>query len=503
MALTGGLMTGDNAAQQGLGWAANTMQNAQQYNYPSYVSSANQSPTQMAYADYSANAPMAQVTAPDYSLTANKSGWQSWNPQQANTYAKADPNSQAAGYNWQDTALNSGQNVNSQNAQTAGYGFNNYGVAAPQYQGLMGGDYNALQTALTTPGQIAAQNAYNTGSANLNNTMSGRGLYGSSIMANSANEGINREYMNAQATNAANAAAQRYGLQQTDLQNASAQEMAGWQSGMNQSLAGNSANLDYAKLQTGVNQQNTANNLAAQQTNQSNNMQYQQLLSQQGLAKNAAGLSQAQLQTGVNQQNTANALNQAQSLNALQSGDTQALNSLTASQNTAQNAYGKDMYGLDISREQDQNAAARASAQMMATQNANTYAAGSADATRQTTYNQNAQQYALQQAEQQRQWQNQYGSVNGGNSYDQNQYQMASNLYGNQQTEAQINQALALANQGAPLSTAASNYQLQQQNMAQQKAAADQAINAQNTSGLLGAAGTAIGGGLLAYNMLK
>lgn len=86
------------------------------------------------------------------------------------------------------------------------------------YQGLKGGDYDALQQALTTPGQIAADNAYDRGSRDLGSVMGGRGMYGSSVMGQQANEGLNREYMNAQATNSANAAAQRYGLQQNDLQ---------------------------------------------------------------------------------------------------------------------------------------------------------------------------------------------------------------------------------------------------------------------------------------------
>ena len=86
------------------------------------------------------------------------------------------------------------------------------------YKGLMAGDYDKLQQALTEPGKIAAEEAYKTGLNDLKGFMGNNGMYGSSVMANQANQGINKQYMNANAINAANAAAQRYGLQQNDLQ---------------------------------------------------------------------------------------------------------------------------------------------------------------------------------------------------------------------------------------------------------------------------------------------
>lgn len=154
---------GENAAASGLGYAVAALQGQnKQYNYPSFVPSQTASPSQQSYFNYTPNAPMTKVQAPNYQLSAGN---------------------------------------------------------APQYKGLMGGDYDALQQSLQKPGEISAQNAYNTGNRNLNNAMGGRGLYGSSIMAQQANEGLNREYMNALAANAANAAAQRYGMQATDLQN--------------------------------------------------------------------------------------------------------------------------------------------------------------------------------------------------------------------------------------------------------------------------------------------
>lgn len=130
--------------------------------YTPYTSSAANAPVNTQMYDYTANAPLQQIAAPNYKMTAGN---------------------------------------------------------APSYQGLMGGDYNALQTALTQPGQQQATNAYNAGTQSLNNTMSGRGLYGSSIMQQQQTQGLDREYMNALASNASNAAAQRYGMQQTDLNN--------------------------------------------------------------------------------------------------------------------------------------------------------------------------------------------------------------------------------------------------------------------------------------------
>jgi len=88
-------------------------------------------------------------------------------------------------------------------------------VTAPDYKnGLFGGDYDALQSALTTPGANAATTAYNQGTANLTNVMGGRGLYGSSIMQNQQTNALDSTYQRAMADNAANAAATRYAMQQ-------------------------------------------------------------------------------------------------------------------------------------------------------------------------------------------------------------------------------------------------------------------------------------------------
>jgi hypothetical protein len=601
MALTGGLLTGEDATKQGLGWASNVMQNAPENPYPGYVSGAGQSPSQLAYSKYTPNAPMAQITAPNYELSAQKQNWNQWTPQQGNQYQTIDPNAQTANFNWNNTSLTGqnvtnpysayGGNVAAQSAQInpswgdTGLGMQNvanpysaYGGAdqsyqklsnTPAYAGLLGGDYDALQRALTTPGELAAKTAYDQGQTNLANTMGGRGLYGSSIMQDQARTALDTPYQNTLATNAANAAVQRYAQQAADLQNKNqfglnvygqqqaenqaanqqayntwgarlGENQAGQQMGLQAGLANQSTNaqLQGLNLQQGLAQNQQGYNVAlanqadiqnqnalaqqqwqqrlaenqsgqqmglqAQQSNQAANTQLQQLLSQQGLAQNAAALDYSKLQTNVNQQNVANQLAQAQAQNVLKSGDTQQLQGLMAAQNTAQNAYGKDMYGLDISREQAANAQALQGTQMMATQNANTYAAQAADASRQTAFDQSKQQYDLQRAEAARAWQNQYGVAPGQTqSYDQSQYQQGQNLYENQVSEAKINQALALAGQGNQAGTAASNYQMFQQNLAAQRAAAEANINAQNQAGWLGLAGTGIGAaGMLGYGLL-
>ena len=128
-----------------------------QFTYPEYVSSATNSPTKESYYTYTPTTPLAQIQSPNYQLSAGS------------------------------------------------------------YQSLLGGDYDKLQTALTTPGEISAKTAYNQGYNNLNSTMGGQGLYGSSIMQNQATTNLDSVYQNALATNAANAAASRYELEQAGL----------------------------------------------------------------------------------------------------------------------------------------------------------------------------------------------------------------------------------------------------------------------------------------------
>jgi hypothetical protein len=199
--------------------------------------------------NYTPNQPMAQIQTPNYQMNSAAPTWQGYNPQSAQV---------------------------NQN-----------------YKGLMGGDYDALQKALQTPGDIAAQNAYNTGSRDLANQMGGRGLYGSSIMSTQANEGINREYMNAMAGNAANATAQRYGMQATDLQNQNA-------FGMQQALANQSDAQGVRGLMANQNlaQNSFAQDIYGKQLGQEQNMNaYNQQNAQLGMQQNQnvyqAGVSDA------------------------------------------------------------------------------------------------------------------------------------------------------------------------------------------------------------------
>jgi len=169
-------------------------------------------------------------------------------------------------------------------------------IAAPNYKGLMGGDYDKLQAALQQPGQQAATNAYNTGSQGLLNVMGGKGLYGSSIMQQQQTQGLNREYMNALANNASNAVGQRYTMEQAGLKDFNAynaQEIAGQRGqAMNTAQVGQ-ANAD------GWNQYNNLKyNADKQYGEQLNNWQNQQNYEQNFLypqAKTAYDQSQQEM----------------------------------------------------------------------------------------------------------------------------------------------------------------------------------------------------------------
>ncbi len=87
-----------------------------------------------------------------------------------------------------------------------------------KYRGLSDGDYDLLEKNLRTPGETAAGNAYQEGYQKLNSYMGNSGMYGSSVMAQQANQGLDRTFQDTLSTNAANAVAERYGLQQNDLQ---------------------------------------------------------------------------------------------------------------------------------------------------------------------------------------------------------------------------------------------------------------------------------------------
>lgn len=403
---------------------AQELMNKTPVGYPSYVSSAAKSPTQQAYYQYKATDPMAQITAPDYQLkTGDSQDWSQWTPGGSVQYSEVNPTAKAADYSFQT-----------------------YGQTAPQYRGLMSGDYEALQNALILPGSQAARTAYDTGYTNLKNNMGAQGLYGSSIMQNQALNNLDRVYQDALASNAAKAAATRYGMQQTDLTNASAQDMAAWQARLNESLAGNSANLDYAKILTALNQQNTANELQ-----------------------------------------------QAQSLNALRGSDAQQLQGLMSAQNLAKNEYLQKAREQDLGRESDMNKYNAQMFQLGEQQNKDVFASNAALAEMLNNYNLNRLTWDKTNMDNLTTWEN-------AQNYEKNfLYPQQQAAYQNQLDEMMMNRALALSGQGAPLTQAASNYQLAQQQLAAQQQAARDASSAATTSSYLGAAGL-LGGGLLSSN---
>ena len=426
-------LRGEEGANYGLGMAYQAIQGSQASPYPSYVPSQTNVPTYGDFAAYQPNEPMAQIKTPNYKLSAEVPAGD-WNSVNA-------PNFQGM------LAAPTWQNANFTPAQIqAAYQKLGY---APNYQGLMGGDYNALQQALTTPGEIAARQAYEQGQTNLANTMGGRGLYGSSIMQNQARTALDQPYIDALTTNAANAVAQRYGLQSSDLasQNQFGLNIYGQQMGENQvanQQGYNVATANQADIQQ-RNQLNASQNLAqnAQNTDiYGRQLEFQQ--NQQGLMTDVYGKQLAQQQ--------------------------------------AKNAYNQNIYGLDIGREQNVNSFNSQMAQLGLQQNVNLYNADIADATRQQAYGTDVLNYNNQRNEQLRQWQNQ-------RNLEGFQYQLASNAYRQQQQEQAVNQALALAGQGAPLSAAQQNYNLQQQQM-----------NSNLWGGVLNTAGTI--GGMYAMNSM-
>jgi hypothetical protein len=83
---------------------------------------------------------------------------------------------------------------------------------------------------LAQPGQLAAEQAFQEGGVDIKNVMGGKGLYGSSMMGNQMVD-LSQKHMQTVATNAAQAASQRYGMQQQDLQALNQYELS--KSGMN------------------------------------------------------------------------------------------------------------------------------------------------------------------------------------------------------------------------------------------------------------------------------
>ena len=469
-----GLLSGEDAVQQGLGGAAGLITGGTFNPYPNFVPSQGQAPAQRDFINYTPNQPMAQVQTPNYQLNSTTPTWQNTNVNQQTVNSQ---NAQAGGFKWNNFTPNSAPNyqtVNT-NAEAAPWQFNKFNGTTPTYQGLMGGDYNALQTALQQPGEIAARTAYDQGQNNLQTQMGGRGLYGSSVMANQARTALDTPYQNALATNAANAAATRYGMQATDLQNQNNFGLNVYGQQMGENTTGQQLGLNYAGLQTDVNKQNVANSLA-QATNLNNlassdAQQVQGLMANQNLAQNSAGLDYAKMLTQNSQFNAGNNLSAQQ---GNQNANT-ANNSLLMNQGLAQNAQNMDVYGQQMAQNQNMNAYNLNAAQLGMQQNQNTYNAGVSDAARQQDYNLNAMNYGNQGTEAQRQWANQQ-------ALEKMQYDLASNQYSDAQRTQRINEYLALAGRGQVTSG---------QNQAAIQAANANATASQN--GWLGALGAGVG----------
>lgn len=239
------------------------------------------------------NAP-GQGTSADYTPIASAAtAGSNWKPYTMAAYSGADP-----------TARSDTPTLASWNTFTP----STYQGNIAGYTGLMNGDYNALESALAVGGNIAANNAYTTGSQNLVNTMSGRGTYGSSIMQQQQLKGLDREYMDAKAKNAAAAAAARYQLQQQD--------------------AFKRGEIDLATYQARI-AEFTANN---------------QIGATQNIALNNA--NQQNLDRGLLKDDKLNTLEMQKYIAKL--NENTQLQGYGVQQNIAQNQYGADVYKTDV-----------------------------------------------------------------------------------------------------------------------------------------------------------
>ncbi len=514
-----GLLSGEDSVSVGLGGAAGLIGQGQTATpYPGYVPSQTTAPSQQTYMNYTPNQPMAQITTPNYQLNTSTPNWQNtntnattspysfdaWGPINGPNYQSVNTQAATTEWKWNPTTLSMERVTNPYTAyQGTDPAYQKLG-STPVYQGLMGGDYNALQTALQIPGEIAAKTAYDQGQTNLTNQMGGQGLYGSSIMSNQARTALETPYQNTLATNAANAAATRYAQQAADLQNQNTfnTNVYGQQMGENQ--AANAQGLSTWGTRLGENQTGQQMGLQAQMANQNTNANLQGLLSQQGIAQNSANLDYAKLGTATNLANVSNALSQVQNLNSLASSDTQNLQRLyqntnqqmnaqnldyaklatgvdqsnvatNLTQSLAQNAQNQNTYNQQMAQNQAMNQYGLNAAGQQMTQAQNTYQAGVSDAARKQDYALAAQNYANAGTEQQRQWANQQ-------AVEKFQYDLASGQYTNQQMTEKINQYLALAGRGQV--TAGQNAATTAQQNAQSQAAESSLISGLMNAGI-------------------
>lgn len=90
---------------------------------------------------------------------------------------------------------------------------------APTYQGLSGGDYDALEQSLYNSQATALDKAWNTRSQDMTQSMADRGLWNSGQVDKALNQTYGEEFVPQYQQAASNAAAQRYQLQAGDLSN--------------------------------------------------------------------------------------------------------------------------------------------------------------------------------------------------------------------------------------------------------------------------------------------
>lgn len=173
-----------------------------------------------------------------------------------------------------------------QRAQFQTYGqaaptYSTYSGADPTYTGLLGGDYTRLESALRTPGEIQAKNALNQNIRNISSSLGGKGAYGSSAYTRSMNNDAYGNFANTMATNAANATAQRYGMEQTDLGRKLQADTTAFQGRIAENHAANSQ--AYNAWNAGLNQNNLMNQLNYRQAENASNYGMQQALQQNAL----------------------------------------------------------------------------------------------------------------------------------------------------------------------------------------------------------------------------
>jgi hypothetical protein len=182
-------------------------------------------------------------------------------------------------------------------------------LAPESYSGLMGGDYQRLEESLRTPGEIAAQRAYDQGLRNLDEVMGASGLYGSSVMGRQMNDRLNQGLMDTLAANAAQAAAQRYGMQQGDTQfganyalQRAAQDMADTQFGAGYDLQRAAQQIGQNQFGANLNLQQLAQQIQDQQFGSSYGLQRADLARQNALDQYGADMTARNLLNDYNNQ---------------------------------------------------------------------------------------------------------------------------------------------------------------------------------------------------------